>query len=119
MLRHLDAAWENRQGRHIYGLFIVEAEEGSASVAPSSAWHQAVEATISEEVLKGSLPHRSPEERSQIASALLGVTTWQVVCDEFQLPREVLIPEVLEGGSGLGTGRRTSGKNPQPATVAD
>ncbi len=55
MLRHLDAAWEHRQGRRIYGLFIVEAEEGAATVEPSSAWHQAVEATISEEVLKGSL----------------------------------------------------------------
>src|SRR6476620_960501 len=26
MLRHLDAAWEHRQGRRIYGLYIVEAE---------------------------------------------------------------------------------------------
>jgi hypothetical protein len=117
MLRHLDAAWEHRQGRRIYGLFIVEAEEGTASVGPSSAWHQAVEMAIAEEVLEGSLPHRTPDERSQIASALLGVTTWQVVCDEFQIPREVLIPEVFDDRPPPGTARRKSGRTPQPTTV--
>ena len=96
MLRHLDAAWEHRDGRRIYGLYIVEAENGTNSVEPPSTWHEAVESTISDEVLRGSLPHRSPEERLQIASALLGVTTWQAVCDEFQLPRAVLIPEVFD-----------------------
>jgi hypothetical protein len=114
MLRHLDAAWEHRQGRRIYGLFIVEAEEGAASVEPSSAWHQAVEATITEEVLKGSLPHRSPEERSQIASALLGVTTWQAVCDEFQIPRAVLIPEVFDDRPAPATTRRKSARSLRP-----
>jgi hypothetical protein len=118
MLRHLDAAWEHRQGRPIYGLFIVESEEGAASVEPSPAWHQAVEATIAEEVLQGSLPHRSPDERSQIAGALLGVTTWQAVCDEFQIPREVLIPEVLDDRPAPGTARRKSGRNPQPSTLS-
>jgi hypothetical protein len=117
MLRHLDAAWEHRQGRRVYGLFIVEAEEGTASVEPSSAWHQAVEMTIAEEVLKGSLPHRTPDERSQIANALLGVTTWQVVCDEFQIPHEVLIPEVFDDRPAPGTARRKSGRTPRAATV--
>jgi hypothetical protein len=117
MLRHLDAAWEHRQGRRIYGLFVVETEEGAASLEPSPAWHQAVEETISEKVLKGSLPHRSPDERSQIASALLGVTTWQAVCDEFQIPREVLIPEVFDDSPAPGSTRRKSGRHPQPTTL--
>jgi hypothetical protein len=117
MLRHLDAAWEYRQGRRIYGLFIVEKEEGVASLEPSSTWHQAVEATISEEVLKGSLPHRSPDERTQIAGALLGVTTWQAVCDEFQIPREVLIQEVFDDRPVPATRRRKSGKAPRPTPV--
>jgi hypothetical protein len=119
MLRHLDAAWENRQGRRIYGLFIVEREAGAASVEPSSAWHQAVEATISEEVLKGSLPHRSPDERSQIAGALLGATTWQAVCEEFQIPLEVLIPEVFDDRAAPGTRRRKSGRSPGPSPLRD
>src|SRR4029077_14731882 len=103
-----------RQGRRIYGLFIVEAEKGTTSVEPSSAWHEAVELTISEELLKGSLPHRSSDERSQIASALLGVTTWQAVCDEFQIPREVLIPEVFDDTPALRSTRRKSGKSRRP-----
>jgi hypothetical protein len=119
MLRHLDAAWEHRQGRRIYGLFIVEREEGAGSNEPSSAWHQAVEGTISEEVLKGSLPHRSPEERSQIAGALLGATTWQAVCDEFQIPLGVLIPEVFDDRPAPGTKRRKSGRSLAPPPLRD
>ncbi len=117
MLRHLDAAWEHRRGRRVYGLFIVEAEEGTASVEPSPAWRQAIDTTISEEVLQGSLPHRSVEERSQIASGLLGITTWQAVCDEFQIPRDVLIPEVLDDRPEPRVTRRKSGGVPQPPTV--
>jgi hypothetical protein len=110
MLRHLDGAWEHRQGRRIYGLFIVEAEQGTSSVEASSAWQEAVELTVSQQVLNGSLPHRSSDERSQIASALLGVTTWQALCDEFQVPREVLIPEVFDDRPAPGAARRKSGK---------
>ena len=110
MLRHLDGAWEHRQGRQIYGLFIVEAEQGTSSVEASSAWQEAVELTVSQQVLNGSLPHRSSDERSQIASALLGVTTWQALCDEFQMPREVLIPEVLDDRPPPGATRRKSGR---------
>jgi len=72
---------------------------------------------IAEEVLEGSLPHRTPDERSQIAGALLGVTTWQVVCDEFQIPREVLIPEVFDDRPAPGSARRKSGRTPQPTIV--
>jgi hypothetical protein len=118
MLRHLDGAWEHRQGREIYGLFIVEAEQG-ASVEASSAWQEAVESTVSQPVLNGSLPHRSSDERSQIASALLGVTTWQALCDEFQLPREVLIPEVLDDRPPPGATRKKSGKTLSPAPQLD
>ena len=117
MLRHLDAAWEHRQGRQIYGLFIVEAEEPDTSAEPSGAWHQAVESTISDQVLNGSLPHRSPEERSHIASALLGITTWQAVCNEFQIPHNVLIQEVLDDRRSAATTRRHSGRSSGPTPI--
>jgi hypothetical protein len=120
MLRHLDAAWDHRQGRRIYGLFIVEGgEKGVTSNEPSSAWHEAVDLTISDEVLKGSLPHRSSEERSEIAGALLGVTTWQAVCDEFQIPREVLIAEVFDDRPAPATTRRKSGRTSRPTPQPD
>ena len=119
MLRHLDAAWEHRQGRRIYGLYIVEAGEGTTSVEAPATWHEAVEKTISDEVLKGSLPHRSPDERTQIAGALLGVTTWQAVCDEFQIPRAVLIPEVFDDRPVPASTRRKSGRSSRPAPQPD
>jgi hypothetical protein len=118
MLRHLDAAWEHRAGRRIYGLYIVEAVAASSPVEPPFTWHAAVESTISDEVLRGSLPHRTPDERSQIASALLGVTTWQAVCDEFQIPREVLIPEVFDHTLGARTTRRKSERSPRPTRMS-
>jgi hypothetical protein len=118
MLRHLDAAWEHRAGRRIYGLYIVEAVAASGALDPPFTWHAAVESTISDEVLKGSLPHRTPDERSQIASALLGVTTWQAVCDEFNIPRDVLIPEVFDHTLGGRTTRRKSGRSPRPTLTS-
>jgi len=96
----------------------VEAEQGTSSAEASSAWQEAVELTVSQQVLNGSLPHRSPDERSQIASALLGVTTWQAVCDEFQIPREVLIPEVFDDRPSKTT-RRKSGRSLQPTPLPD
>ena len=43
------------------------------------------------------LPHRSPDERNEIAGALLGVTTWQALSQEFDIPgfsgeREHVVP---------------------------
>lgn len=89
MLRHLDAAWELRGRRAVYGLFIVDSGEGS-STDPPPVWEEAAKATTSENVLRRSLPHRSQEETSAIASSFVGVTTWQAVCDEFQIDRSVL-----------------------------
>lgn len=112
MIRHLDAAWEIRQNRRVYGLFVVEAD-GKDSVTAPSMWEEAVTLTTANEALKGSLPHRAPEEQTAIGQALLGVTTWQAICAEFNLPTEVLIPEVLEAPRGP---RRRSGSTPQVAS---
>jgi hypothetical protein len=116
MLRQLDAAWEVRQGRRVYGVFIVEAEEGTESATPT-VWREVVDMTISEEVLRGSLPHRSSDERSEIAGALLGVTTWQAVCEEFQIPSQVLIPEVFDDRPEPRSTRRRSGSTQQPSSL--
>jgi hypothetical protein len=116
MLRQLDSAWEVRQGRRIYGLFIVEGNEGSGTEAPA-VWREVADVTISEDVLRGSLPHRTPEERAEIAGALLGVTTWQAVCEEFQIPSPVLIPEVFDDRPEPRATRRRSGGTQQPSSL--
>ncbi|HEX7440750.1 MAG TPA: hypothetical protein VF319_11715, partial [Caldimonas sp.] len=78
--RHIDAAWEIRGRRHVFGLFIVEGD-GSGDVPP--VWRTAIQAALTPETLTSSFPHRGPEEREAIARCLLGVTTWQHVCTHF------------------------------------
>jgi hypothetical protein len=88
MLRQIDAAWEIRGGRQVYGFFIVE---GNGNVVdPPLHWIDASRTTISDQAIAGSLPHRGVEEREGIRRAFLGVTTWQAVCGEFGVSASVL-----------------------------
>ncbi|WP_309670201.1 hypothetical protein [Gemmatimonas sp.] len=88
MLRHLDAAWEIRGARAVYGLMIVESARGS--VAVPDLWANAALATTSDEAVRASLPHRGPTEQEGIAGAFVGVTTWAQIVLTFGLPAEVL-----------------------------
>jgi hypothetical protein len=90
MLRHLDAAWEIRGRRSVYGVLLVEADPSLPSQAVPSVWRDGATATTSVTVLAASLPHRGPEERRGIADAFLGVATWQAVVQEFGLPPSAL-----------------------------
>jgi len=93
MLRHLDAAWEIREGRRLYGFFIVEALPDTVEVPKD--WARFAAETTSTTALAASLPHRNAEERQRIGESFLGVTTWQAVCSAFQIPEAVLICEVI------------------------
>ncbi len=93
MLRHLDAAWEDRGTRDIYGFFIVEYPK-------REGWINASDATIDSETLKTSLPHRDPQSRAAIANSFLGVTNWESVCLATGLPLTLLKSEAeLRGKS--------------------
>ncbi len=97
MLRHLDAAWEIRGRRSVYGFLVVEAEPGRENQVPPT-WLEAARATRSDEAIRGSLPHRSPEEQAGIVEAFLGVTTWQAIVEAFKLDTSVLVETVLPPG---------------------
>lgn len=86
MLRHMDAAWEVRDGRRVLGLMIVEGLGGADPTVPSDHWLKQAGNQVLEPTLSTSLPHRTRAERNQIASGFLGATTWQRVCAEFGLP---------------------------------
>ena len=92
MLRHIDAAWDIRDGRQCVGFFIVE---GEAESEVPEHWLDAARQTIEPDALKQSLPHRSQDARTQIADAFLGVTTWQTVCQRLSIPEAVLIDGVV------------------------
>jgi len=85
ILRHMDAAWEVKGMRRVFGLMIVEGSSLGDQQGISPHWLRETEAQISEEMLASSLPHRSPQERRTLAEGFLGVTTWQRVCSEFDL----------------------------------
>ena len=84
MLRHLDCAWERRDGRDLVGFFIVEGNDASGGVP--AVWREAVALTVSSDTLTGSLPHRGYEERQALAACFLGATTWQSMCHAFNIP---------------------------------
>lgn len=90
--RHIDAAWEIRGHRQVFGLFIVEGDF-SGEVPP--VWRAAIPGALSPATMESSFPHRGPDERQAIAKCLLGVTTWQHVCAEFGIDFSML-PDRLE-----------------------
>lgn len=92
MLRHLDAAWEIRGARAVYGVLIVESKDTNGAVP--QPWVDAADDTVCETSIRSSLPHRSSEERAGIAAAFVGVTTWQAVVAAFDLDPSVLVTTV-------------------------
>lgn len=83
ILRHIECAWEIRGKRKVVGFFIVEGDGGADATEVPENWLTTSHTTINQEVLEQSLPHRSEEERHDIAKCFFGVTTWQKVCKEF------------------------------------
>jgi hypothetical protein len=91
ILRHLDCAWEFRGRKQVIGFFIVQGEEVREEVP--AKWREVAKDTISVDTIASSLPHRGPEEQSEIASCFAGVTTWEKVCREFDIEPKIL-PDV-------------------------
>lgn len=87
ILRHLDGALGPAGPRELVGFLMVE---GTADGSVPQLCLDACASTLDPEVLRQSLPHRSPEEREYIAAAFLGVVTWQHACEELGVPLEQL-----------------------------
>jgi hypothetical protein len=96
MLRHLDAAWEVRGRRLVYGVMIVEANPSEDPLGVPLIWQDAAKDTTSDSALATSLPHRGLEERRGIADAFVGVVTWQMLVREFSLPPSALPPTLTD-----------------------
>ena len=81
--RHIDAAWEIRGNRSVYGLFVVESSGDSTAVP--ERWKVAAVACLDETTLQTSFPHRSANEVEAISKCYLGITTWRHVCERFAI----------------------------------
>ncbi len=95
--RHLDAAWEIRARRAIFGLLLVEGAAPNPTEVPS-VWQDAAAAAFAPETLQRSFPHRGVEELSTIAQSFLGVATWQAVCRHFAFDFAALPDTTTEPG---------------------
>jgi hypothetical protein len=93
VLRNVDAAWDARGDREVVAFFAVEGQLPDRTLVPTE-WREFVKATVSEEALAGSLPHRSRAVRLEMAGSFRGAVTWQPICREFSLPAATLIDEV-------------------------
>ena len=93
--RHIEAAWEMRGRRRVYGFFIVD---GNGLDTPAH-WRAACTETASESALAGSFPHRGRSDIDAIRQCFLGVTTWQSVCAAFGLSHDSL-PDCLPDTPG-------------------
>lgn len=98
--RHLDAAWEVRGRRRVFGFFLVEGG-GDGTTVPSH-WRRAFEEARRPEALATSFPHRSAAERDAIAACFLGGSTWQRVCHTFGIPFDTLPDRVPSAASSDG-----------------
>jgi len=94
MWRHMDAAWEIRGRRAVFGFFLVDGLPPEPIEVPS-VWELASQATLAATGLDGSFPHRSDRERQGIAQGFLGVATWQCVCAKFGLDFNTL-PDTVD-----------------------
>jgi len=92
MLRHIDCAWEIACGRKVIGFFIVEGNNEDVEVPLN--WIEFAKLTIRQDAIASSLPHRGPEEQRGIASCFAGVTTWQRLCEVFNIDWATL-PDVV------------------------
>jgi hypothetical protein len=82
LLRHMDAAREAYPDKRVMGLLIVEGIGEGKTLAPSQHWLDECAAQYADTMLAGSLPHRNKAEREKLQEGVLGVTTWQAVCEK-------------------------------------
>jgi len=92
--RHLDAAWEIRGRRSVYGFLIVDSEADSLDGSVPEVWRQAARECLQPSVLSTSFPHRSADEMASISRCFLGATTWQQICARFCIDLRSLPDEV-------------------------
>lgn len=88
--RHIDAAWEIKGRRVVYGLFVAESDGD----AVTEEWLTFANDSIQAGVLETSFPHRGQKEREEISKSFLGAVTWRGICSQFSLSYDGL-PDTL------------------------
>jgi hypothetical protein len=92
MIRHLDCAFEIRKERSVFGFFIVESTDGEVP----QKWQEMSDATLAPDTVSLSLPHRTSNQRQEIMTGFLGITTWQALCQKLDIGRNLLINDLSQ-----------------------
>jgi hypothetical protein len=101
MWRHIDAAWEIRGRRRVFGFFIVPGQEADGGAPPlvAAAFGEALSEAMLEAMLEANFPHRSAKERDAITACFLGGTTWNLVCKTLNISLASL-PRTIRDSAG-------------------
>lgn len=102
VIRDLDALYDDARGRFLAGLLIVE-DDGGRPGAAEILGAACDEVATNKRLVARWLPHREPSQRLEIAGAFLGVTSWQRVCRELEVPWAALpdiVLDIPQEGSG-------------------
>ena len=90
VLRNLDCAvtYAKQKGlQHYFVIMVIEKD----LVEKDPARRNEIDAVMSPEIIKGSLPHLTDEERKGILSHYLGTTSWEEIVERFGLKQEVTL----------------------------
>lgn len=93
LIRHMDAAQVIANGRTVLSLLLVEGKADDPMSVPDK-WAGALEQHIQPEMLALSLPHRSNSDRKKIVDGVLGIATWQRLCNEFSISWPLTVDDV-------------------------
>lgn len=87
VLRNLDCAvtYAKQKGlQHYFVIMVVE----KCLVEQDPARRKEIEEVMSPEIIMGSLPHLTDEERNEVLSHYLGTTSWEEIVDRLSLERK-------------------------------
>jgi hypothetical protein len=93
VLRNLDCAanYAEQNGlQHYFVILVVE----KGLVEEDPVRRKEIEQIMSPEIIKGSLPHLTDEERNEVLSHYLGTTSWKEIVDHFGLKNEVTLRQI-------------------------
>jgi hypothetical protein len=73
--------------------------EKNAAYSDSSLLNQPMvmsDATLAPDTVSLSLPHRTSNQRQEIMTGFLGITTWQALCQKLDIGRNLLINDLSQ-----------------------
>jgi hypothetical protein len=95
VLRNLDCAVTYAQQKGLQHYFVIMVVEKDL-LDQNPARREEIEAIMSPEIIKGSLPHLTDDERKEVLPHYLGTTSWEEIIEHFGLEQEVILQRIKQ-----------------------